>query len=132
MVPARNHSLMRRGAKPSRATTGTSRRVDPLPGWARVVAAAILGAIGLFVYAVVQDVATEVDPVPTALVEAAVGTDGALLVTVSSCNKNPTATVTASADLVTVTAFAPPPRSEERRVGKVCVSSCRSRWSPVP
>src|SRR3546814_6060317 len=97
MVPARHHSLMRRGAKPSRATTGTSRRVDPLPGWARVVAAAILGAIGLFVYAVVQDVATEVDPVPTALVEAAVGTDGALLVTVSSCNKNPTATVTESA-----------------------------------
>src|SRR3546814_19132124 len=22
------------------------------------------------------------------------------------------------------------PRSEERRVGKACVSSCRSRWSP--
>src|SRR3546814_13995146 len=22
------------------------------------------------------------------------------------------------------------PRSEERRVGKVCVSTCRSRWSP--
>src|SRR3546814_2164804 len=26
--------------------------------------------------------------------------------------------------------FAPPDRSEERRVGKECVSSCRSRWSP--
>src|SRR3546814_12943315 len=25
---------------------------------------------------------------------------------------------------------APPPRSEERRVGKECVSTCRSRWSP--
>src|SRR3546814_14010496 len=24
----------------------------------------------------------------------------------------------------------PPPRSEERRVGKECVSPCRSRWSP--
>src|SRR3546814_20494475 len=24
---------------------------------------------------------------------------------------------------------APPPRSEERRVGKGCVSTCRSRWS---
>src|SRR3546814_13089710 len=24
----------------------------------------------------------------------------------------------------------PPPRSEERRVGKECVSTCRSRWSP--
>src|SRR3546814_10757148 len=25
---------------------------------------------------------------------------------------------------------APPDRSEERRVGKECVSTCRSRWSP--
>src|SRR3546814_19738807 len=25
-----------------------------------------------------------------------------------------------------------PPRSEERRVGKECVSTCRSRWSPYP
>src|SRR3546814_2855975 len=25
---------------------------------------------------------------------------------------------------------APLPRSEERRVGKECVSTCRSRWSP--
>src|SRR3546814_9503596 len=24
------------------------------------------------------------------------------------------------------------PRSEERRVGKACVSQCRSRWSPYP
>src|SRR3546814_12655860 len=24
------------------------------------------------------------------------------------------------------------PRSEERRVGKECVTSCRSRWSPYP
>src|SRR3546814_2034238 len=24
----------------------------------------------------------------------------------------------------------PEPRSEERRVGKECVSTCRSRWSP--
>src|SRR3546814_1922208 len=24
----------------------------------------------------------------------------------------------------------PPARSEERRVGKACVSTCRSRWSP--
>src|SRR3546814_6117289 len=24
------------------------------------------------------------------------------------------------------------PRSEERRVGKECVSTCRSRWSPEP
>src|SRR3546814_17265087 len=25
-----------------------------------------------------------------------------------------------------------PERSEERRVGKACVSPCRSRWSPYP
>src|SRR3546814_5893299 len=25
-----------------------------------------------------------------------------------------------------------PHRSEERRVGKECVSTCQSRWSPVP
>src|SRR3546814_14943121 len=28
------------------------------------------------------------------------------------------------------TLFTGDPRSEERRVGKVCVSTCRSRWSP--
>src|SRR3546814_19049190 len=27
-------------------------------------------------------------------------------------------------------ASTPPDRSEERRVGKECVSTCRSRWSP--
>src|SRR3546814_13185308 len=27
---------------------------------------------------------------------------------------------------------ASPARSEERRVGKECVSTCRSRWSPYP
>src|SRR3546814_11316507 len=29
-----------------------------------------------------------------------------------------------------VTLSSPDPRSEERRVGKECVSTCRSRWSP--
>src|SRR3546814_8469565 len=28
--------------------------------------------------------------------------------------------------------FGSRPRSEERRVGKECVSTCRSRWSPYP
>src|SRR3546814_20439951 len=28
--------------------------------------------------------------------------------------------------------FLAPHRSEERRVGKECVSTCRSRWSPYP
>src|SRR3546814_13126902 len=32
------------------------------------------------------------------------------------------------ADAATIRAF----RSEERRVGKECVSTCRSRWSPYP
>src|SRR3546814_14488637 len=31
----------------------------------------------------------------------------------------------------TITLHVPPPRSEERRVGKECVSTCRSRWSPT-
>src|SRR3546814_13221812 len=30
------------------------------------------------------------------------------------------------------TVLSPAPRSEERRVGKECVSTCRSRWSPYP
>src|SRR3546814_2820935 len=29
-----------------------------------------------------------------------------------------------------LSALPPQPRSEERRVGKECVSTCRSRWSP--
>src|SRR3546814_15211345 len=41
----------------------------------------------------------------------------------------------ALASLILVTAAhlvtKPPARSEERRVGKECVSTCRSRWSPV-
>src|SRR3546814_2461856 len=35
-------------------------------------------------------------------------------------------------DKAVVTSVSPllPDRSEERRVGKACVSTCRSRWSP--
>src|SRR3546814_12909522 len=33
-------------------------------------------------------------------------------------------------DVLKVLAEADPARSEERRVGKECVSTCRSRWSP--
>src|SRR3546814_8337349 len=75
-------------------TSGRMSRLEPLPGWARVIAAAVLVAAGLLVFAVVQDVVTEVEPVPTKLVDAGLAADGALSVTVSSCNKNPTATVT--------------------------------------
>src|SRR3546814_20854801 len=35
-----------------------------------------------------------------------------------------------STGLATVASKQPGPRSEERRVGKECVSTCRSRWSP--
>src|SRR3546814_14521817 len=35
----------------------------------------------------------------------------------------------AGAERAAITA---PMRSEERRVGKECVSTCRSRWSPYP
>src|SRR3546814_13724957 len=34
--------------------------------------------------------------------------------------------------LVHNTDLQPQARSEERRVGKECVSTCRSRWSPYP
>src|SRR3546814_12972499 len=34
--------------------------------------------------------------------------------------------------VVDVARFAVLQRSEERRVGKECVSTCRSRWSPLP
>src|SRR3546814_9544397 len=36
----------------------------------------------------------------------------------------------AQLDLALVQALLEPARSEERRVGKECVSTCRSRWSP--
>src|SRR3546814_18371787 len=32
--------------------------------------------------------------------------------------------------IIAVQLRCPPSRSEERRVGKECVSTCRSRWSP--
>src|SRR3546814_13718080 len=40
----------------------------------------------------------------------------------------------ASSGQVSVAPFVYPslPRSEERRVGKECVSTCSSRWSPYP
>src|SRR3546814_5662409 len=36
----------------------------------------------------------------------------------------------ATGSVTTATSKAPTSRSEERRVGKECVSTCRSRWSP--
>src|SRR3546814_15102510 len=45
---------------------------------------------------------------------------------------DPLATVTGFRVLPVVARIDPAfvPRSEERRVGKACVSTCRSRWSP--
>src|SRR3546814_13959029 len=40
--------------------------------------------------------------------------------------------VVAIADIDAVDVGRDRPRSEERRVGKECVSTCRSRWSPYP
>src|SRR3546814_7196059 len=38
--------------------------------------------------------------------------------------------VECAADVLRLLGHNMPPRSEERRVGKECVSTCRSRWSP--
>src|SRR3546814_11103790 len=35
-------------------------------------------------------------------------------------------------EVVAFVVILPPARSEERRVGQECVSTCRSRWSPYP
>src|SRR3546814_7969944 len=39
-------------------------------------------------------------------------------------------TLLMSREKVDISALKPQARSEERRVGKECVSTCRSRWSP--
>src|SRR3546814_16199083 len=49
--------------------------------------------------------------------------DGITAVTIGTAPAH--GTVSVSGKTVTYT-----PRSEERRVGKECVSTCRSRWSP--
>src|SRR3546814_13958440 len=41
-----------------------------------------------------------------------------------------TTTIVAAGRIAPNTAPCARPRSEERRVGKECVSTCRSRWSP--
>src|SRR3546814_9683536 len=38
--------------------------------------------------------------------------------------------ITSMAGVLVGAVYATNPRSEERRVGKECVSTCRSRWSP--
>src|SRR3546814_8411650 len=43
---------------------------------------------------------------------------------------SPTSSPALNAGLFQITVDTAPLRSEERRVGKECVSTCRSRWSP--
>src|SRR3546814_3725298 len=55
------------------------------------------------------------------------------LTTRKSRPPDPNTTTPGSTESVTPlppTAAPSPPRSEERRVGKECVSTCRSRWAP--
>src|SRR3546814_15802498 len=40
--------------------------------------------------------------------------------------------VTSNDAVIALSTSGEPSRSEERRVGKECVSTCRSRWSPYP
>src|SRR3546814_8604709 len=53
---------------------------------------------------------------------------------IASCEVTPQHLTLAAEDayprLGTYAQMNPPIRSEERRVGKECVSTCRSRWSP--
>src|SRR3546814_15008155 len=59
-------------------------------------------------------------------------TDGAEAVLPSEMSVEVEATIPADqhAEIVTNTISERTGRSEERRVGKECVSTCRSRWSP--
>src|SRR3546814_17766569 len=54
------------------------------------------------------------------------------LASLGNCFGGNTFTTTAPTDLEGLAPCEgePPARSEERRVGKECVSTCRSRWSP--
>src|SRR3546814_3851046 len=45
-------------------------------------------------------------------------------------NSPTTTKIHVSCSVPSATPIARPKRSEERRVGKECVSTCRSRWSP--
>src|SRR3546814_19875245 len=45
---------------------------------------------------------------------------------------NSTYNITSTAASATWAGFRSAVRSEERRVGKECVSTCRTRWSPYP
>src|SRR3546814_4501859 len=73
------------------------------------------------------------DLMPPALLEVKYGPalpariSSAFSVPVSSAASKPAPISTALTALIDIIAEA---RSEERRVGKECVSTCRSRWSP--
>src|SRR3546814_19743213 len=50
----------------------------------------------------------------------------------TSCARSRAAIACGSKTSDCASASAPSARSEERRVGKACVSTCRYRWSPYP
>lgn len=81
-------------------------RVEPLPGWARVIAVAMVAAVAVLLLAAIRDVARRDDRVPTELVDAILAGPSTLSVGVSSCNKQPTPEVTDEEQVVTVTAYA--------------------------
>src|SRR3546814_12171681 len=81
----------------------------------------------------VRAVADRADDALPALVEHAVKPDGMPAVgrTLAAMLKNPTQ-IPATLRLARRSTLALASRSEERRVGKECVSTGRSRWSPYP
>src|SRR3546814_16019729 len=69
----------------------------------------------------------QIDPAPY---EAQVANARAALVRARSSIASTAALARRYNDLVKINAISRQERSEERRLGKECVSTCRSRWSP--
>src|SRR3546814_18919557 len=65
------------------------------------------------------------DRPPEALPDAAEANDDGAIVVTARRREERLADVPTAASVIDITS-----RSEERRVGKECVSTCRSRWSP--
>src|SRR3546814_17878434 len=69
----------------------------------------------------------EASDVATAIYD---GADAVMLSAESATGKYPREAVNFMDSIIRSTETDPAYRSEERRVGKECVSTCRSRWSP--
>ena len=81
-------------------------RVEPLPPWAKAIAAVFLAVFAVVVVIAVRDVLRRDDPLPTRVVRGTVESPSRVVLLVASCNKSPTAEVREEADAVTVTAYA--------------------------